>query len=209
MKIVAISDSHGQHSSLKLPDGDLLLHAGDISSGGTRDQVLSFLDWFAQQDYEHKILIAGNHDFFFERASVQEIEELIPEGIIYLDDSGVEIAGVKFWGSPVSPWFHNWAFNRNRGTEIKRHWDLIPEHTDVLITHGPPYGILDETVYRDVVGCEDLMLRVHQVNPQFHVFGHIHEAYGQLTKDGTTFINASVLDDQYELMHAAVVFEIS
>lgn len=99
----------------------------------------------------------------------------------------------------------NWAFNRDRGEEIKKHWDLIPNDTDVLITHGPPFGILDETVYSKRTGCEELLLRVYHVQPKHHIFGHIHEDYGVLAKRETTFVNASVLDDRYELINDAVI----
>lgn len=199
MQIIAISDTHGQHRNLKVPDGDILIHAGDISRGGTKEQVINFLEWFSEQNHPHKIFIAGNHDFFFEEAHAEEISKLIPDGVIYLNDSGVEINGVKFWGSPITPWFNNWAFNRQRGAEIKKYWDLIPNDIDVLVTHGPPFGILDETVYGKRTGCEELLLRVYHVMPKYHIFGHIHEDCGCLTKRGTTFVNASVLDDWYKL----------
>jgi Icc-related predicted phosphoesterase len=190
MQIVAISDTHGKHRDLQpLPEGDVLIHAGYVSRSGTKDQVTDFLDWFATQSHIHKIFIAGNHDFFFEESELKKISRIIPKNIIYLNDSGVEINGVKFWGSPITPWFNNWAFNRNRGSEIKKHWVLIPNDTDVLITHGPPFGILDETVYGKRTGCEELFLRVYQVKPQYHIFGHIHEEYGAFTKGEITFVN--------------------
>lgn len=209
MRIVAISDTHGKHGCLRpLPEGDILVHAGDVSRGGTKAQIIEFLDWFAAQSHPYKLFVAGNHDFFFEQASLKEVSALIPTGITYLHDSGIAINGVKFWGSPITPWFNNWAFNRHPGSEIKRHWDLIPDNTDVLITHGPPYGILDETVYSRRVGCEELLRRIHQVKPKYHIFGHIHEDYGTLTKEQTTFINASVLDDWYEVKNQASIFDV-
>lgn len=171
-------------------------------------EILDFLDWFANQKFRHKVFIAGNHDFFLERAHTNVIEQMIPKDVIYLNDSGVELDGVKFWGSPITPWFNNWAFNRERGMEIKQYWDLILEDTDVLITHGPPFGILDETVYGDRTGCEELLLRVNQVKPKYHIFGHIHEDYGRFTKGETTFINASVWDDRYELKNEPVIVEL-
>jgi len=205
MKITVISDTHGQHRSLKLPKGDLLIHAGDVSKRGHPVEMEDFLDWFSKQKFTYKVFIAGNHDFFFEQAHPRIIEQMIPKGVIYLNDSGCEIEGVKLWGSPITPWFNNWAFNRERGAEIKPHWDLIPIDTDILITHGPPFGILDETVYSKRTGCEELLLKVYQVKPKLHVFGHIHEDYGQYTKGDTTFVNASVLDDHYQLVHHPVV----
>lgn len=209
MQIVAISDTHGKHRDLQpLPEGDVLIHAGDVSRGGTKEQVTDFLEWFAEQNHPHKLFIAGNHDFFFERADPDEITSIIPDGIIYLNDSSTEIDGVQFWGSPITPWFNNWAFNRDRGDEIKKHWDLIPDDTEVLITHGPPFGILDETVYGDRTGCEELLLCVEQVKPKFHIFGHIHEEYGISTKAETTFVNASVLDDWYEIKNQPKILNI-
>lgn len=205
MKITVISDTHGQHRSLKLLKGDLLIHAGDVSKRGHPIEIEDFLDWFSKQKFTYKVFIAGNHDFFFEQAHPRIIEQMIPKGVIYLNDSGCEIDGLKLWGSPITPWFNNWAFNRERGAEIKPHWDLIPIDTDILITHGPPFGILDETVYSKRTGCEELLLKVYQVKPRLHVFGHIHEDYGQYTKGDTTFVNASVLDDHYELVNQPVV----
>lgn len=208
LKIVAISDTHGQHRSLKLSKGDIIIHAGDVSKVGRPEEIQDFLDWFSKLKFRYKILIAGNHDFFFENAHEDVIKKIIPDGIIYLNDSGVEIKGIKVWGSPITPWFNDWAFNRNRGNEIKEHWDIIPDDTDILITHGPPFGILDETVYGKRTGCEELLLRVYQVKPKYHIFGHIHEDYGCYTKGETTFINASVLDDWYETKNNPVEITI-
>ena len=208
MQIVVISDTHGKHHDVKVPDGDILIHAGDVSRCGTIEQVMDFLEWFAAQKHVHKIFIAGNHDFFFEETDSKKIRRIIPKEIIYLNDSGIAINGVKFWGSPITPWFNNWAFNRERGTEIKRHWDLIPNDTDVLITHGPPFGILDETVYGKRTGCEELLLRVYQVKPQYHIFGHIHEDYGSFAEGETTFVNASVLDDWYEMKNKPIILDL-
>lgn len=208
MQIVAISDTHGKHRDLNIPDGDILIHAGDVTRGGTKEQVVDFLNWFTEQKHTHKIFVAGNHDFFFEETDSKKIRRIIPKEIIYLNDSGIAINGVKFWGSPITPWFNNWAFNRERGTEIKRHWDLIPNDTDVLITHGPPFGILDETVYGKRTGCEELLLRVYQVKPQYHIFGHIHEDYGSFAEGETTFVNASVLDDWYEMKNKPVILDL-
>lgn len=186
----------------------MLLHAGDVSGRGEREVVLDFLDWFSSQDYKYKIFIAGNHDFFFEQTSAEEIAALIPENVIYLNDSGITIEGIKIWGSPIQPWFYDWAFNRQRGADIRQHWDLIPVDTDILITHGPAYEILDKTVGGIPVGCEDLLEKIKEIQPKIHLFGHIHEAYGIVEKLGTIFINASVLDFNYKLHNAPIQIEI-
>jgi Icc-related predicted phosphoesterase len=208
MKFVAISDSHTKHHRLLLPSADAIIHAGDISSRGFEGEIIDFLDWFRKLDYKYKIFIAGNHDFYFEKQDERKIKQLIPSNVIYLNDSGIQIEGIKIWGSPIQPWFYNWAFNRYRGADIKKHWDLIPTDTDILITHGPVEGILDKTINGDVVGCKDLLEKVQEIKPKFHICGHIHEGYGIMQKDETTFINASVLDENYRLKNEPIVFDL-
>ncbi len=201
LSLTLLSDTHGLHHRLPpLPEGDILIHAGDVSNHGLAHEVLGFLRWFAAQPFAHKIFIAGNHDFFFERASEEEIIAAIPPGVHYLKDSSVTIEGHAFWGTPVTPRFFDWAFNRDRGHPIARHYALMPDNIDVLITHGPPAGILD-TVARGHVGCEDLLEVLKRLKPQLHVFGHIHEGAGTHEEGGTTFINAAVLDERYCLAH--------
>lgn len=208
MKVIAISDTHGYHDQLSLPSGDVLIHAGDVSSRGSEVEIKDFLRWFSSQDYEYKIFIAGNHDFFFEKTDIEKINAIIPANIIYLNDSGISVDGLKVWGSPVTPWFFDWAFNRHRGADISKHWDLIPHNTDILITHGPIYGILDRTIRGINVGCEMLKDVLTSNPPKVHIFGHIHEAYGQKQTEDTIFINASVLDVRYRLVNAPVVIEM-
>ena len=208
MKFVVISDTHCQHHQLSLPAGDILIHAGDVSSRGHFTEINDFLNWFQNQNYKYKIFIAGNHDFYFEKEKAEKIKKIIPPGIIYLNDSGIKIEGINVWGSPISPWFFNWAFNRHRGEEISRHWKLIPTNTDILITHGPPYGILDKTTNLEKAGCEDLLKKINEIKPKFHLYGHIHEAYGSYDNGITTFINASVLDEKYILKNKALTFEM-
>ena len=208
MKFVAFSDSHCRHHNLRLPKGDILICAGDISYRGKKEEIVDFLEWFKIQKHKYKIFIAGNHDFFFEKAKATEIAKIVPDNIIYLKDSGVEIEGINIWGSPVTPWFFNWAFNRHRGKEIRKHWNLIPENTDLLITHGPVYGYLDQVINEEHVGCKDLLERVKEIKPKVHVCGHVHESYGTIKRGGTQFINCSVLNEMYELVNKPVAFEI-
>lgn len=177
--------------------GDILICAGDVSSRGSLPEIKQFLDWFADQDYSYLILIPGNHDFGFEKSWDYLKQYCEDKGIIVLNDSGCEVEGIKIWGSPIQPWFHDWAFNRWRGAPIKKHWDLIPEDTEILITHGPPYGILDRTRHGDIVGCKDLLEKIKKTKIKLHVFGHIHEGAGYQYKDGITYVNASVLDEYY------------
>lgn len=209
MKFVAISDTHCRHNNMKLPKGDVLLHAGDITYNGKKSEVIDFLGWFSRQKFTYKIFIAGNHDFYFEKADKMELNELIPQNVIYLNDSGAAIENLKIWGSPVTPWFYNWAFNCPRGTAIQKHWNLIPGNTDILLTHGPVFGILDSVINNNPAGCKNLLNKVLEVKPKAHVFGHIHESYGVTNKFGVKFINASVLNESYELINKPIVFDLA
>jgi Icc-related predicted phosphoesterase len=208
LKFVVIADTHSKHRGVRLPKGDVLIHAGDISYRGERMEIKDFLSWFCKQNFKHKIMIAGNHDFIFEKARPKELEQLIPPEIIYLNDSGTVINGIHIWGSPITPKFFNWAFNRARGEAIKKHWDMIPFNTDLLITHGPPYGILDQVLNGSHAGCKDLLNKIKEVKPKVHVFGHIHESYGTAKNPGITFINASITNELYELTNRPVLFEL-
>lgn len=208
LKFVGIADSHSRHRGIILPKGDVLVHGGDISYRGERLEIEDFIAWFALQDFEFKIFIAGNHDFLLEKSKDKDLERLIPDDIIYLNDSGVNINGMHIWGSPVTPKFFNWAFNRTRGEAIKRHWNLIPSNTDILITHGPPYGILDQVSNEMHVGCVDLLQATKRIKPKVHLFGHIHESYGIRKSSDTKFINACQMNELYELVNKPVVFEL-
>ncbi len=207
VKIVLISDTHGLHEKINVPDGDMLIHAGDVSNKGSVQGIGNFLYWFEKQPHCHKIFIAGNHDFGFENIP-ETVEKMIPDSITYLNDSGIEIEGINIWGSPVTPWFHDWAFNRLRGGQISKYWDWIPDNTDILITHGPPKGILDKCDNGDIVGCEDLLKRVKEVKPKYHIFGHIHEGYGISSNENTIFINASSLNSRYEPVNEPQIIEL-
>lgn len=195
LRIVCISDTHGGHDLFQIPSGDILLHAGDFSTRGKEKEIIAFNDWLGTLPHKHKIVIAGNHDFGMEKYPEKAHAWL--SNAHYLNDSAITIEGLKIWGSPVTPWFFDWAFNRYRGSDIRQHWDMIPTDTDILITHGPPAHILDRTAAGKVVGCEDLWYAIQKIKPRLHVFGHIHEAHGMIEKDGTTFVNASLMDVHY------------
>ena len=209
MKLTFFSDTHYQHDKLKFTEGDILIFCGDLTTHGAIYEVENFSGFMKRLNYQHKIVIAGNHDFCFSDQRRETAEEcFFNDGLIYLNDSGVEIEGIKFWGSPVQPWFHNWAFNRKRGEEIRKHWNLIPHDTDVLITHGPPFGIMDLCADGEQVGCVDLLNAVKNIRPKIHAFGHIHESHGCLQIDNTTFINASSLDEKYKNPRLPIDIEI-
>lgn len=198
-RLICISDTHSKHYELDkdLPEGDIIIHAGDFSNRGHLNELSDFLGWFSNLNYKHKIFIAGNHDFIMEKAQgiAYEYQE---KGVIYLRDEMVEVEGLKIYGTPWQPRFFDWAFNVDRGEAIAKKWASIPEGLDVLIVHGPPHGILDALDSGMRVGCEELYKRIWEVKPKLMVFGHIHSAYGMSGLDGVTFINASSLDERYE-----------
>ena len=189
MRLVAISDTHGYHRELSIPDGDLLVHAGDLTRYGRLEDVSDFNSWLGELPHRHKVIIAGNHDFCFEEQP-EASRALITEGV-YLEDSWLTIDSQTVYGSPWQPWFFDWAFNLRRGPEIRAKWEMIPSNVNILITHGPPMGICDLSLGGEHVGCADLLAVTKRVGPDLHIFGHIHEGAGVFSNGLTTYINAS------------------
>jgi Icc-related predicted phosphoesterase len=225
MRIVAVSDTHGMLNQANFPGGDVLVLAGDILPNYSRDPIkdafqqekaLRELDGFVKTlPFKHTIFVAGNHDWLAERnrSALKTIKNMI-----YLEDAEVVLDGFKFYGSPWQPEFCNWAFNLPRkGVKLRRLWDNIPEDVDVLITHSPPYGILDKIdpvggawASRDIepLGCELLKERLDHLNPKLHVFGHIHGSYGQTRVGDTIFMNASLCNEGYQPINPPQMVEI-
>ena len=228
MKIAFFSDTHNYHDKLELPEADIAIHAGDATGRGGQRDIVAFAEWYRNTPYLYKIFVAGNHDLTFEdhpelvhkwlrsfyNEETGKYEELADSGIIYLQDDAhyIEVNGVSvyIYGAPHTPAFHNWGFNLQRGLEIKEKWDLIPFNTDILVTHGPPYGLRDKTDFTEEhVGCKDLLHAIEYVKPKIHVFGHIHEGYGVEKYNDTTIINASNCTVNYAPSNPVIVMEIS
>lgn len=215
MRLVAISDTHGHHDALDLPAGDVLVHTGDFSRYGDLAEAEAFLTWLTEQPHPHKLLIAGNHDFAAEKQP-EAFRALVPDNVTYLQDSAVEVDGRTFYGAPWTPEFCSWAFMLERGEPIRTVWDKIPGTTDVLLTHGPPYGHNDlakafKSAHQRAVGCLELLHAVQRVRPLVHIFGHIHESYGASMSDevpGTQFINASTCTLAYAPDNPPVVIDL-
>ena len=209
-RITCISDTHNMHKKITndLPGGDILIHAGDVSSIGRMSEIKSFIKWFSSLPYKLKVFIAGNHDLnfhseqlfrmnssYYDRAiyddagaigKPQWLEELLsslPADVVYLETQSYEWDGIKIWGSPYSPTYGmDWAFNADRGHDINQIWSQIPNDTDIVITHSPMYGYNDRASNTNQnVGCADLYHRLKEVQPHLHVCGHIHEAVGWKT----------------------------
>ncbi len=211
MKVVALSDMHGQLPN-DLPPCDLLLLAGDLTP--VKNHGLAFqaewLDgpfraWLRARQARQIIGVAGNHDFVFEQAPAR-----VPRDLpwTYLQDSGVEWEGLHIWGTPWQPWFFDWAFN-GQPEELKQKWALIPDDTDILVVHGPPFGFGDGVPQGDGVrrcGCPHLLERILQIRPRLVVFGHIHPGAGVYQYQGITLANVSLLDDRYQVVNGPAVF---
>lgn len=188
MKIVCISDTHNRHEEIEdaIPDGDVIIHAGDATNKGTEKEAYKFIKWFSGLPHKHKIFVPGNHDFFFEsNPPISDFSVLINQSLV--------IDGVKFYGTPAQPVFFNWAFNFYE-PKLKIYYDNIDKDTDVLITHCPPYGTLDKVNKSKGLGSKVLNKAIKNLNIKYHVFGHIHDSAG---RKGNS-INASCLNEKYE-----------
>jgi Icc-related predicted phosphoesterase len=208
MRIVCVSDTHTMLDKVQVPDGDILIHAGDFTYQGYEHEVKQFAAHLDKLPHPTKIVIAGNHDMSFQH-SPEKARGWLGNSCIYLEDSLVEVEGLKIYGAPWQPYFCNWAFNLRFSHQLKEKWDLIPEGIDILVTHGPPNNILDLVPHDGrKVGCVDLAEAVSRVKPKLHIFGHIHEGYGQLHKDGTTYINASSCTGAYKPTNPPIVIDL-
>ncbi len=207
LRLVILSDTHG-HRDFEVPPGDVLIHAGDGCRAGELDDAREWAAFMAAQPHSRKLAIAGNHDRCFETGT-EAAALMRAAGVEFMGDSGVDLEGLPVWGSPWQPWFFDWAFNLQRGPELAEKWALIPSNTDLLITHGPAQGVLDCTSDGQAVGCEALRDALRsRLRPRVHIFGHIHEGYGTLARDGLLSINASICTLSYQPTNPAVVVDL-
>ena len=205
MKITAISDSHFKHKYIDtraFADTDILIHAGDFTGNGNATQTLAFLQWFEALPVRHKIFVAGNHDKICTSITWSEIVTQYAPNCHYLYNSSVTINGLKVWGSPYSNTFGRWSFMAD-DIELVDIWEQIPKDTNIVITHGPAYGIGDlvDNDYepgRDKhVGSKTLTAKLKSLKKlKLHVTGHIHESYSTYLGKWTT-VNASICDANY------------
>jgi Icc-related predicted phosphoesterase len=177
MKIINIADTHGLHKDLVIDEADMIIFAGDFMTDGYNEsEVDDFIEWFSNIDIKYKIMIAGNHDRFVQNFK-DDFTNKLPKSIIYLEDSSVEIEGLKIYGTPWSKVFGGWAFNASENA-LQALFDGIPEDIDILISHAPQYKMLDNISGRNV-GEKTLSSKIQKLNNlSLHVFGHIHDEFG-------------------------------
>ncbi|KAK9496616.1 hypothetical protein O3M35_013099 [Rhynocoris fuscipes] len=238
LRIVCMSDTHSltPHIKFHIPNGDVFIHAGDFTRCGAEDEVVDFNNWIGKLPHKHKIVIAGNHELSFDRTFTHPLSPNIVKTIptlglprnniaeavtasnikerltncVYLQDEAINISGLKIYGTPWQPEFHRWAFNLPRGEECLKKWNLIPDDTDILVTHTPPIGHGDLCCTGVRAGCVELLATVQRrVKPKYHVFGHIHEGYGVSTDGNVIYVNASTCNINYLPINPPIVFDIS
>lgn len=227
MRFICISDTHSLHNVMTYnvinyldPTQDnILIHAGDFTNIGKEQDVKDFIYWIQNlQGFSNKIFIAGNHDKSFESKPnwlYQYINENLSQcNCVYLEDTEFVIETtefsqpIKFYGSPWQPRFFDWAFNVDRD-KIHVHWEKIPKDTQILITHGPPFDILDKVIGRnDSLGCESLLDHINRIRPALHIFGHIHSGHDVIEKNNTTFVNASICTEKYQPIYKPIIIDL-
>jgi predicted phosphodiesterase len=214
MRIVCISDTHMMHSDVCVPDGDVLIHAGDLTMDGASADIDDAFWWLSEQPHERIIFTPGNHDFDFQRVpSLRDsLHYSYPRVEVLIDEETI-IDGLRVYASPWQPWFYNWAYNFRPGLageeEAKARWSMIPDDVSILVTHGPVYGILDRTQSGENVGCSVLKARIEELRQlRLHVCGHIHEASGSESIGDVLYVNACSCDAQYQPTHSPIVVDL-
>jgi Icc-related predicted phosphoesterase len=204
MQIVCISDTHCQHQKIVLPKADMIIHAGDFTMSGTLEQINDFFTWFSALDYKYKLVVAGNHDLGMEK---HRDKIIIPNNIHYLENETIVIEGIKIWASPVSTPYLNWAFMLPL-EQREQLYGQIENDVDIIVNHGPPFGVLDCTFNGVNTGCTELLKAIKRVGPKYCVFGHIHEQYGMATIGDTNCVNVSTLNRHYTMGNLPTIITI-
>lgn len=227
MKVTFLSDTHTRQNSMpQLPVGDILIFSGDAMSSGYKPlELTDFVEWIKDQPYRYKVCVAGNHDRYCEKSPINQIQDIFNKyydnGVRYLHNEMVELNGLKIYGTPYQPYFCGWAFNVPDKKDLYKIYKKIPKNIDILVTHCPPYDILDKSHYprpfygktgEEPLGSEELLKVLDELGefkPRFHSFGHIHGDGGNIVQKGkTTYINASVCDEEYNPVNKIITLDI-
>lgn len=210
MIIDCIADLHGYYPKLK--GGDVLIVAGDLTARDTAEQWEQYFIWQGDLPYKKIIFIGGNHDNRLQNVNMAFYSPA--HKVDYLCDSGTEFEGLKIWGSPWTTTFpginpHCCAFTKNNDMELYEKWNLIPDDTDILITHNPSFGNFDITTRGESVGSLTLWLRILEIMPKLHVCGHVHESYGQAVHyNKIHLVNCSHVNEQYKPVNPPIRIEL-
>lgn len=230
-RIVCISDTHTKHWEIPyIPEGDILIHSGDFTLSGKDDEIIDFIKFFESQPHKYKIIIAGNHDItlqtdwykkHFWRFShnkegpilldAENLKNQICSKFIYLEDSEININGIRIYGTPWTELYHDWAFML-KSEELNNIWELIPSGIDILITHGPPFGCGLSYVIKNNekidFGDKGLSKHIEKIKPCINIFGHVHESYGTNRINGITYINCSTVTKKFKPINNPIVIDI-
>jgi Icc-related predicted phosphoesterase len=209
VSIAVMADTHG-YTLRDVPIADVVIHSGDACAKGTIEEFRKFSEWFDSLPHRHKIFVPGNHDRCVE-VDPRTAERLMPN-VTFLTGRSVEVAGLTIWGGPWTPGDGRWAYNSRSAVEARDLWGAIESRVDVVVTHGPPRGILDGFTHgwRPMrAGCRELRRAIVANRPQLHVFGHIHECGGRSrVVRGVRYLNAAVVDSKYRLVRGASVVNL-
>ncbi|CAD8053272.1 unnamed protein product [Paramecium sonneborni] len=224
LTFVCISDTHCYN--IPLPQGDVLIHCGDFTKSGQKEETLSFIQWLKKQPFKYKIVIAGNHDISMDTENyesklkqihhkvcnfdAQELLQQLKDNCIYLVNQSVIIDGIKIWGSPYSLEFCEWAFQIKKN-DSEQFWSQIEKDSDIIVTHGPPLNhgdLVNNWGIKKNVGDEELLKQVLKIKPKYHLFGHIHEGYGITEQEGVKFINCSLVNKNLKVSNAPIIFRL-
>jgi Icc-related predicted phosphoesterase len=191
LRLALLSDTHELHREVDVPDADILIHCGDFTMfSRSMKAVADFNQWLGELPHRHKIVVPGNHELFLEADPRKR--SLLTNAIVLIDEE-VKVDGLRIWGSPVTP-LSGGAFGLSTANDRRQLYAQIKPDIDILITHGPPFGILDRSPASDIhSGCQELLQAVRRVRPKLHVFGHVHGTPGLVQTDRTTFANVAVL----------------
>jgi hypothetical protein len=226
LRIVHASDFHNRQGQATLPDGDILVVSGDLTNFGTETELEDFFTWIDRTYYIYKIVIPGNHDISLDKAKTDGETPKWVSNIIknftrhsdlhyYLCHESCNLWGLKIFGSPYVPKVRDmqptrWGFSLDRRDMIN-YWVDIPKDTDILITHGPPFGKQDwcegPIFPAGPMGDEALRYMVKFIKPKLHMFGHIHEANGVCYDEDTVYSNAALMDPLYNITQKPRVFD--
>jgi Icc-related predicted phosphoesterase len=207
LDLVLFGDTHELHREVEVPGGDILICVGDFTMfSKSMSSIEDFNDWLGEQPHRHKIIVPGNHEFFLE--SNPERRSLLDNAHVLIDE-GIEIEGMKIYGSPMTP-LYGAAFGKSSPKDRERHWGRIPDDTNVLITHGPPFGILDLSPGQaERMGDPELRNRMRELpDLRLHAFGHVHGAHGTVERDGVTFVNVALMGHLGDLAWQPTVLRI-